>query len=89
MSGFLFMGQVEDPEMDTALARGFPRIYGLPVSESSAIALREWAREREKVKPTGPSNERAGLWFWSGVGFERCTCGHCFYGPAHCPGVAP
>lgn len=29
MSGFLFMGEQEDPEMDTIISRGGVRIYGL------------------------------------------------------------
>lgn len=74
----LFMGEQEDPDMDTAAGRGFPRIYdaSTPVPEHMAREVRAWASRPEVlVYP----------YVWQGGQWVRCGCGRCFTGPCASP----
>lgn len=73
---WLFMGQVPDPDLDTAEARGFPRIYdaSAPMTEADLRAIRSAPR-----RPPGGRPGRAVL-----TGGGECRCGRCLW-ETRCP----
>ena len=77
----LFMGEQEDPDLDNAVGRGFPRIYdaSAPVPETLEREVREW---EARPAPAGYSP-----WLWQWGRLVRCGCGNCFTGP--CPRALP
>ncbi|MCI0674127.1 MAG: hypothetical protein L0Y64_27075 [Myxococcaceae bacterium] len=80
MSGYLWMGVQEDPELYVWLGRGL-RVYDAtrPPTEAEARLLATPHQRRE------PGTERGGLTLTGG---GECVCGRCLWEWA-CPGVQP
>jgi hypothetical protein len=76
----LFMGVVEDPELDVHMARGSVRVYDgtFPMTEAPRPPPHRVARVKSPAAGHWVLNGTPGRW-------TRCGCNRCYTGPCPTP----